>query len=128
VPFITATAQHDLTCADCGQRTLTVVTVSVLLPDGPLTAGGWAHCRLCDATPHPGIEVPGRPEPPTDPTGFVTLTGRHDLTCGGCDQPALSVVTVSVLLPEGSRDAGGFAHCRACDATPHPTMEVPSGR
>lgn len=68
-----------------------------------------------------------RPEPSDNPVPVVHATARHDLTCADCGRPMLTVVTVAILLPEGSRDVGGWAHCRACDATPHPTMEVPGG-
>lgn len=50
-------ATHDHPCPECGQEALTVVTVFLRLIQGEKrTAGGWAHCTACDATPHPTLE------------------------------------------------------------------------
>ncbi|MER7842200.1 hypothetical protein ABTY98_41555 [Streptomyces sp. NPDC096040] len=54
----------------------------------------------------------------------VDLQATHDHLCPVCGQEALTVVTVTLVLDNGRRhQAGGWAHCTVCDATPHPTME-----
>lgn len=55
----------------------------------------------------------------------VDLAATHDHLCPECGQEALTVVTVRLWPISGEqRLAGGWAHCTACDATPHPTLEV----
>lgn len=55
----------------------------------------------------------------------VDLAATHDHLCPACGQEALTLVTVRLLTDSGEqRPAGGWAHCTACDATPHPTMET----
>ncbi|MET7720671.1 hypothetical protein [Streptomyces mirabilis] len=54
----------------------------------------------------------------------VDLQATHDHLCPKCGQEALTLVTVRLWPVQGEqRTAGGWAHCTACDATPHPTME-----
>jgi len=54
----------------------------------------------------------------------VDLAATHDHLCPVCGQEALTVVTVRLWPIQGEqRKAGGWAHCTACDATPHPTLE-----
>ncbi|WP_327594689.1 hypothetical protein [Streptomyces chartreusis] len=58
----------------------------------------------------------------------VDLQATHDHLCPVCGQEALTVVTVRLWPIAGEqRKAGGWAHCTACDATPHPTLEDPRG-
>ncbi|MEU0947652.1 hypothetical protein ABZ379_33870 [Streptomyces canus] len=62
-----------------------------------------------------------RSNPPT-----VDLAATHDHLCPACGQEALTLVTVRLTTDSGEqRKAGGWAHCTACDATPHPTLEEP---
>ncbi|MFF1468043.1 hypothetical protein [Streptomyces mirabilis] len=56
----------------------------------------------------------------------VDLAATHDHLCPVCGQEALTVVRVALVVDSGEqRPAGGWAHCTACDATPHPTLEEP---
>ncbi|MFE0763698.1 hypothetical protein [Streptomyces smyrnaeus] len=57
-PNITANAQPDRRCADCGQITLHVVTVNTLVGSKERAIGGWAMCFSCGACPHPVMGVP----------------------------------------------------------------------
>ncbi|MGW3971198.1 hypothetical protein ACWEFD_18100 [Streptomyces ardesiacus] len=58
----------------------------------------------------------------------VDLQATHDHLCPACGQEALTIVTVRLWPIQGEqRKAGGWAHCTACDATPHPTLEDPRG-
>lgn len=45
-------------CHDCGREALTVVTASFSSDEGTKTAGGWALCLHCHATPHPTYRGP----------------------------------------------------------------------
>ncbi|HLL37261.1 MAG TPA: hypothetical protein VK545_25985 [Streptomyces sp.] len=56
-PGLTATASYDQRCADCGKDTLLIVRVQADV-HGLRTAGGWALCHACGATPHPVMETP----------------------------------------------------------------------
>jgi hypothetical protein len=48
--------------------------------------------------------------------------------CGDCGQAELDVVTMWAVAEDGTeRPAGGWAICRACGATPHPTTEAARG-
>ncbi|MFF4900448.1 hypothetical protein [Streptomyces sp. NPDC001068] len=54
----------------------------------------------------------------------VDMQATHDHPCPACGREALTLVTVRLHTDSGEqRHAGGWAHCTACDATPHPTME-----
>lgn len=54
----------------------------------------------------------------------VELAATHGHLCPVCGQEALTLVTVRLSTASGGqRTAGGWAHCTACDATPHPTLE-----
>ncbi|PSK57976.1 hypothetical protein B0E38_01821 [Streptomyces sp. 111WW2] len=56
----------------------------------------------------------------------ITLTAERDRPCPACGREALTVVTVALVVDSGeSRTAGGWAHCTACDAIPHPLWESP---
>ncbi|MDX2648518.1 hypothetical protein PV341_34105 [Streptomyces sp. PA03-1a] len=54
----TAVADINQRCPECGGDFLTIVTVSVVVPDGSRPAGGWAYCTACYALPHPRLELP----------------------------------------------------------------------
>jgi hypothetical protein len=61
-----------------------------------------------------------------DRRGAVDLQLTRDHLCPACGAEALAVVTATLTADSGERrPAGGWAHCLACDATPHPTLEVP---
>lgn len=47
-------ATTERPCPACGREAMTLVSVVMTLAGGERrTVGGWAHCALCDATPHP---------------------------------------------------------------------------
>lgn len=56
------------------------------------------------------------------PPGPV-LARSSDRLCAACDEPTLTVVTVSIETSKGQQTIGGWALCLNCRATPHPTME-----
>ncbi|MYX39022.1 MULTISPECIES: hypothetical protein [unclassified Streptomyces] len=60
VPLYAANAVADVArrCPECAEDALTVITVSVVVPDGSRPAGGWAVCTACNALPHPRLELP----------------------------------------------------------------------
>lgn len=56
-PHLQATSQEDRDCGECGQRQVSVVTMTAVAEDGAeRPAGGWALCRVCGATPHPTMD------------------------------------------------------------------------
>ncbi|MGC0418400.1 hypothetical protein [Embleya sp. AB8] len=67
-------------------------------------------------------------DPDQRPAPVVQLFAHHDRLCPECGAQTLTVVVAEITLGAETRDAGGWAHCTACDAMPHPTMEVPDGR
>lgn len=54
---VTTRAKPEQPCPTCGEETLAVVTVTVLLNKAERPIGGWALCSSCEATPHPLLEV-----------------------------------------------------------------------
>ncbi|WP_329368744.1 hypothetical protein OG896_24590 [Streptomyces sp. NBC_00669] len=52
--WISVTSE-DTRCPECGEQTLTTVSVHLVQPDEgpPRHIGGWALCAGCGATPHP---------------------------------------------------------------------------
>ncbi|MGA5202793.1 hypothetical protein [Streptomyces variegatus] len=65
--FLDLTSRSDRPCPGCGEETLTVVTVTLVLAPGAQgeqptkrVVGGWAYCTACDATPHPTMEETDR--------------------------------------------------------------------
>ncbi|MGW1989587.1 hypothetical protein [Embleya sp. NPDC001921] len=58
----------------------------------------------------------------------VYAEAYHDRLCPACGRQTLTVVVVRIHPHDRDVDAGGWAHCSGCDATPHPTMEVPGER
>lgn len=99
-------------CADCPGRDLAAEAVAWRVHENRRHEVARAACGTGETTARPGQ---------------VDLQLAHDRPCPTCGAEALSLVTVTYLPEDGGgrRPAGGWAHCSACDATPHPLLEVP---
>lgn len=99
-------------CADCPGR------------DYPAEAVAW---RVRENRRHEA-EQAAHAAAEADRRGLIDLQLTHDRLCPACGAEALAVVTATLTADSGERrTAGGWAHCLACDATPHPTLEDPRG-
>lgn len=59
--------------------------------------------------------------------GELQLTSEDGLPCPVCRSDALTVVTVRLHTDDRQEEAGGWALCSHCLATPYPRWEGPRG-
>lgn len=114
-------ATHDHPCPACGQEALTLVTVSLYPTRGEQrTAGGWAYCTACDATPHPLWETTA---PGTGMPFFVDCT-TTTAPCPACQEPdALLAAVFTATTRTAVHEIGRWSLCLACEHIP--TLEDP---